>query len=124
MPTCAIIFGILLDILGIAGYVGTGAKAPTALIPAVFGTVILFFGVVAARNPSFRKHAMHGAAAIAALGAFGGGMRAFPNLPRVCQLGQGHLIAFWMQMAMFALCLVFLGLCVKSFIDARRTPLK
>ena len=122
MPTLAIFFGILLDILGIAGFVGTGSKALTALIPALFGTLILFLGILAARNPWLKKHAMHGAAALALIGALGAAARAVPHIPKVCTLEGGHLAAFWMQIAMVVLCLVFLGFCVKSFRDARKAP--
>ncbi len=88
MPTLAIFFGILLDILGIGGYVMTGAHAPTALIPAVLGTLILILGILASRNPGLRKHAMHGVAILAVLGLLGGAMRAIPNIPKICHSSQ------------------------------------
>jgi hypothetical protein len=84
MPSFAIFIGILLDILGIVGYVWTGAHAPTALIPAVIGTLILILGIVASRNPHMRKQAMHGAAILAAIGFLGGAARALPNIPKMC----------------------------------------
>ncbi len=84
MPAFAIFIGILLDILGIVGYVWTGAHSPTALIPAVIGTLILILGIVASRNPNMRKQAMHGAAILAALGFLGGAARALPNISKMC----------------------------------------
>lgn len=92
MPSFAIFIGILLDILGIAGYVWTGSHSPTALIPAVIGTLILILGIVALRNPSLRRQAMHGAAILAALGFLGGAVRALPNLSKMCASKQANVL--------------------------------
>ncbi|PWU05816.1 MAG: hypothetical protein C5B47_08450 [Verrucomicrobia bacterium] len=83
MPSFAIFIGILLDILGIAGYVWTGSHSPTALIPAVIGTLLLILGIIASRNPDMRKQAMHIAAIIAALGFLGSASRALPNISKM-----------------------------------------
>ena len=42
MYKTTILFGALLIITGLAGYLGTGSEQKTALIPAAFGIVILF----------------------------------------------------------------------------------
>ena len=50
MTRLTIGFGLALVALGIAGYFGTGAVHPTALIPAAVGLVLVVFGILA-RNP-------------------------------------------------------------------------
>jgi len=56
-------FGRLLILLGLAGYVyGTynGNASWTALIPAIFGLVLMVLGYAAAAAEGMRKHLMHG----------------------------------------------------------------
>lgn len=120
MPKLAIIFGLILDILGVASFIATGATHLTALIPSAFGTVIFLAGIVAHIRPGARKHAMHVAALFGLLGALGGlGM----GLPKIGALLAGTAqrpVAVVMQISMGLIALVFLALCVKWFIDARR----
>ena len=70
MANTTISFGVILLVLGIGGYFGSGMVSLTALIPAVFGLVLLICGVVA-RDPNKRKHAMHFAAMVGVLGFLG-----------------------------------------------------
>jgi hypothetical protein len=120
MPTLAIVFGLILDAMGLGAYLSSGAKSVTALIPAFFGTPILICGLLAKFVPGIRMHVMHVAALFGLLGTLGGlGM----GLPKAGALIAGTLerpMAVAMQIALGAVCLVFLVLCVKSFIDARR----
>lgn len=109
-----------LIVLGVGGYFGSGGVSPTALIPAAFGLVLLILGIVA-RDPAKRKHAMHGAAMIGVLGVLGtaSGMIKFVRMATGETVARPQAVVA--QAAMFVLCLVFVALCVKSFIDARRT---
>src|SRR4051812_31929578 len=71
MSTLSITCGILLIIIGIAGYaygMSSGAASPTALIPAGFGLVIAGIGAAAAAKPDFRMHLMHAAVLVALIG--------------------------------------------------------
>ena len=120
MPTLAIVFGILLDILGSATFVASGASAPTALIPSAFGTVILVCGFLAKFKPEIRKHVMHVAAVFGLVGTLGGLGMGLPKLGAVLNHTAARPLAVCSQLAMGTLCLIFLILCVKSFIDARR----
>src|SRR2546423_776405 len=77
MPKMAIVFGLLLTILGFVGYFGAkagwfaaGHASMTALIPGLFGVLLMICGIVAF-NPDLRKHAMHAAAMISLLGVIG-----------------------------------------------------
>jgi hypothetical protein len=122
MARTTIFFSIVLIALGLYGYFGSPDAEPskTALIPAAFGILLLIPGLIAL-NDRFRMHAMHAAAAVGLLGlvmAGGrGGMKIgslFSDDPNV------NKRPIMMVLAMAAVCLVFVGLCVKSFIDARR----
>ena len=120
MPNTAMFFGGLLIALGVAGYVGTGMESPTALIPAVFGLLLIIAGAIA-RNESRRKHAMHAAAMVGLLG-FLGSASALAQLPAL--LGGGEIArpaAVISRSIMAALSLLFVVLCVNSFIAARRS---
>ena len=114
MSSTTIVFGVLLTLLGLAAYFLTGASSPTALIPAIFGVLLLLLGFVARSEPA-RKHAMHAAATVALLGC-GGALFSLMRTP----VGPRSLMAVFSQAAMLVLTAVFVGLCVKSFIDVRR----
>ncbi len=120
MASTAITFGTLLILLGVVGYVATGAVSITALIPAFFGFALVVLGAVA-REESRRKHAMHAAAAVGLIG-FLGSVRGLTKLP---SLVIGDFVtrpaAIVSQSIMALLMLVFVALCVKSFIAARRS---
>lgn len=116
MAKLAIVFGILIALISPVSMVAAGRFTPTALIPAVFGVLLILVGLVALK-PNLRMHAMHGAALVALLGVLGGFGRAVPALMKE---GEKSMVAISSQLALGALCAIFLVLCVKSFIDARR----
>ena len=119
MPAVTIAYGALLIALGAGFYFGTGQESVTALIPAFFGLLVVVCGILA-RREHLLKHAMHGAAALGLLAFLGG----LPGLLRAfALLGGGEVArrnAVLEQATMALLSLVFVVLCVKSFIDARR----
>ena len=119
MRTVTITYGVLLIALGVGAWLGFGRSSMTALIPAFFGLPITILGVLAARE-NLRKHVMHAAAAIATLGFLG----SVPGLVKIIQsLGGAELArpgATAVQAVMAVLSLVFVILCVRSFIAARR----
>ncbi|MBX7244491.1 MAG: hypothetical protein K1X53_03275 [Candidatus Sumerlaeaceae bacterium] len=117
MGRVAIVFGVLLIGLGVAGFIPS--KAMTALIPAWFGLAMAICGVLALRE-SLRKHAMHAAAMVGLLGAVGAGAMGIPKLITLLSGGEvARPIAVYSQCAMFVLCVVFVVLCVRSFVAAR-----
>ena len=69
MAKVTILFGLLLIVLGVIGYVGTGWKAPTALIPTYLGIVFAILGFLARRGTQKRRMLMmHIAVTLGALG--------------------------------------------------------
>lgn len=114
MASTTIVFGLLLTILGLAGYFLTGGISMTALIPAFFGVVLLALGFLA-RAENMRKHAMHAAAAVGLIGLLG----ALASLLRA-PMATRSAMANVSQIAMVILSAVFVALCVKSFREARR----
>jgi hypothetical protein len=122
MAKITILFGIILILLGGFGYVATGSHAPTALIPCYVGALLAVLGFLAQTSDVKRRMLfMHIAVTIGLLGFLGtlkGGIvdyilmldgRQFP-----------HPAAVEEKAAMSALLLVFVILCVRSFIAARR----
>jgi fucose 4-O-acetylase-like acetyltransferase len=123
VASTTILFGVLMILLGVGGYFVTGRQSLTALIPAIPGLIWVVLGVLA-RNERLRKHAMHVAAALSALG-FIAMIRAIVTLVR-WQTGGAEPerpAAVVSQAILGVLLLVFLILCVRSFIAARRARL-
>ena len=114
MAKVTIALAVALIVLGVAGFVATGSEHYTALIPAAFGVVFAVLGFVAL-NPAARKHAMHAAAALALLGFV------FTVKGAVTLVTSGASAAAISKTIMSLLCLIFVGLCVRSFINARRS---
>jgi hypothetical protein len=110
--------GIVLIILGVGGYFGTGQTSVTALIPAFFGLAFLILGWLA-RKDQLRKHAMHLAAVLGVLGVIGGALRPVRKL--VAGESVEMTAPVLLQLTMIVLCAVFVGLCVRSFMAARRS---
>ncbi|MEM8963406.1 MAG: hypothetical protein AAGD38_18130 [Acidobacteriota bacterium] len=119
MPVITIVYGLILTLLGIGTYFGLGKPSVTALIPTFLGVPLIFCGGLA-RNEKFMKHAMHLAAVISLLG-FLGTLRVVPLL--FTWIGGGEVerpAATVSQAVVLVLSLVFLILCVRSFIAARK----
>lgn len=124
MPAISIGIGSLLTLLGVGSYVAALAgmtasgPSPTALIPAFVGIPLIICGAIVSAKPHLRKHVMHAAATIGLLGMFGAFGRAVSTIAK----DSSKISAFPVlcQLAMGLLCLVFVVLCVKSFIDARK----
>ena len=114
MAKTTIGFSLALIILGILSWVLTGRTSATALIPSGFGFALSLAGVLALLD-KHRKHALHAAAAISILGIAGSLQRALPTA-----MSSGELrIATASQLLMALVLLVFLMLCIRSFILAR-----
>lgn len=119
MAKITIGLGLVLIVLGLGGYFGTGRESWTALIPALFGLPLVLLGLIALKE-HLRKHAMHVAAVIGLLG-FAGTVKGLMKLPVLLTGGElARPAAGAVQAAMAIVCLLFVLLCVRSFIKARR----
>ncbi len=119
MANTTIGFGAVLVVIGFVGYFATGQASFTALIPAAFGFLLIAFGIMA-RNERLRKHAMHAAAVVGLLGflgSAGGVMQVFKMIGGETLDRPEAAIA---RAIMALVCLAFVALTVKSFIDARK----
>jgi TRAP-type C4-dicarboxylate transport system permease large subunit len=121
MQKVTLVFAVLLIVLGLGFYLGTGSKAPTALIPAWFGVALGFFGLLAiSPSESKRKLFMHINVTIGLLGFLAAAGRAIYALTSGKTPDQ---IALTAQLLMAGLLLIYVILCVRSFIAARRARL-
>ena len=124
MANITFTFGALLIALGLGAFVATGLHAPTSLIPAGVGVLFLLFGFMArSSDPKRRMLWMHIAVTIA-LVLF---LSTIPADIAVFKLAHGATlarpIATEEKAAMSLLCLLYVLLAVRSFINARRERL-
>ena len=119
MSRISIGFGIALVILGVAGYISTGGVSITALIPSAFGLLLVCAGIASCKE-SLRMHAMHLAVVVGVLGVLGSA-KGFISFFTFLLGGEverpGAVVS---QAIMAVLMTVFVVLCIKSFIAARR----
>ena len=119
MATTTIGFGVVLIVLGLGGYFATDMVSLTALIPAAFGLLLVVFGALALDDKR-RKLAMHIAVTVGLLG-FLGTVSGLFQLPTLLSGGAvqrpGAVVS---KSIMAVLMAVYVAMCVKSFIDARR----
>lgn len=123
MAKVTLVFAVLLVILGIGFYFGTGSQHPTALIPLWFGVALGVFGFLAiSPNEKRRKLFMHINVTIGLVGFIGAAWRALSSYGHARSLGvDPDTIALSAQAAMAGLLLIYVLMCIKSFIDARRS---
>ncbi len=117
MPSIAKWFGRLLIVVGLAGYaygMYNGNASWTALIPGIFGLVLMILGYLASSNEGMRKHLMHAAVLVALLGLLASAGRIFSKISEFTVSP-----ASLSQIAMAVICLIFIVLAVRSFIAAR-----
>jgi hypothetical protein len=122
MAKVTVLFGVLLIVLGGASFVLTGHTHYTSLIPAAFGILLVTFGSMAETPVAKRRMLfMHIAVTVGLLGF----LATSPALFQVVELFKGKLFpypaAIEEKAAMSALMLIYVLLCVRSFITARRT---
>lgn len=119
-----IICGVLLTAIGTYGYLNAEPKpdgtppSPTALIPAAIGVLLIVCGALAFRD-NLRKHVMHAAAMLGLLGFLGGFMPLIRQAVTGKEINPASPSAI-SGLSMSVICAVFVGLCVKSFRDARK----
>ncbi len=116
VSTFSVVVGVLLILAGLGGW--AAYRSPTALIPVPFGVLFVFFGILA-RKESLRRHAMHGAAAVALVG-FVPSASGLLGLPALLAGEAARPAAVVLRSTMALLCLAFLVVAIRSFVVARR----
>ncbi len=119
MAKLTIVYGVIFIVMGLYGYFGISSESITALIPTFFGIPMLILGWLGL-NEKYLKHAMHGAAVLMLLGFAGTVSGLIKFFAMLAGAETARPAAVTVQAIMAVLCLVFLILAVKSFIDARR----
>jgi hypothetical protein len=124
MAKLTIGFGILLVLLGAAGFFSTGSAHPTALIPSVIGLLFVLFGSTAnTENPKKRMLWMHISVTVALL-VF---LFMIPAAIDTIRLSRGvsfpHPPAVVEKGALALFSLIYVLFCVRSFVSARRSRL-
>ena len=122
MAPATIAIGAALVVVGLVGYYspnvggleGTPQASPTGLIPTAIGGLLILCGLIVLAAPHLRKHVMHLAAVIGLIGAIGGFM---PIVLGNLDFGKASVVA---GILMVLLCSLFVGLCVRSFVQARK----
>lgn len=122
MAKFTLVTALVLIILGVVFFIATGSQAPTALIPAYFGIVLGILGLLAKTEDSKRRMIfMHIAVTVGLLGVIFPGWRAASAfLASTHGTTMVRPLAVKEEFAMAFICLIFVLMCVRSFIAARR----
>jgi hypothetical protein len=123
MAKMTLLFAAMLIALGWLGYRGSGSQHPTALIPLWFGLALAVFGALAiSRNEKRRMLFMHVNVTIGLLGCLGAAVEAILGAMKATPAAEGaYLISAETSKTMMAfLMLMYVLLCVRSFIEARK----
>jgi hypothetical protein len=123
MAKVTLAFAALLIVLGLVSFFGTGSQHPTALIPTWFGLALGVFGFLAiSPSEARRKLFLPINVTIGLLGFLGAAWRALQSYGHARSEGVApDAIALGAQVTMAGLLLIYVAMCVKSFIDARRS---
>jgi len=118
-----IIFAVLLIALGLVGFFSTGSIHYTALIPTWFGIALGVFGILAISPSETRRRLfMHINVTIGLLGLIGAAVEAGRGYAGAIAKGLApDSIALAAKLVMVALLLIYVILCVRSFIQVRRS---
>ena len=124
MAKVTLLFAILLVALGLTGWVGSGQVYPTALIPLWFGLALGIFGILAiSPSEKRRKLFMHVNVTIGLVGFIGALVEGIRGYGKPMAGSEHFLIsAEASKLTMAALLLIYVLLCVRSFINARKKP--
>jgi len=123
MAKVTLVFAVLLIALGLVGFLGTGSLHPTALIPTWIGLALGIGGLLAiSPSESRRKLFMHINVTIGLLGFLGGAAEAVRGYLHATSAGiEPNFTALASKLALAGLMFIYVLLCVRSFIAARRT---
>lgn len=107
----SLINGLVLIAFGLWGYVGSDSPSPTALIPVVFGVVLLAMNYGVWKKNKIIAHVAVGFTLLILIGL---------AMPLQGAIGRGDSLAIFRVSTMIVVTLIALLVFVKSFIDVRR----
>jgi TRAP-type C4-dicarboxylate transport system permease small subunit len=120
MAKLTMVFGGLLIVVSLGFWIAMGRAESAALHPAGLGVLLVLFGALAnTENPKRRMLWMHLAVTVGVLGFLITGVNATVQIAKGT-VAEGNPLKFDERVAAALICLVFVGLCVRSFIAARR----
>ena len=102
--------GIALILLGVAAYAISDFASVTALIPAVFGILVVGLGLLG-RDEQYRRIALYAIGALAILGVLGS-LRVVPDV-----IAQEWTVGTISQGIMIVLSLTLLGIVARDVLD-------
>ncbi len=121
MAKVTLVFAVVFIALGLVGFISTGSAHYTALIPAVLGLLLGIFGVLSlSPDAGRRKLFMHINVTLGLLGFLGTAMGLIQWFQMLAGAATKNPPATESKAAMAILCLIYVALCVRSFIAARR----
>ena len=124
MAKVTLVFAVLFIALGLVGFIGTGSQHPTALIPAALGLLLGIFGALSfSPDAKRRKLFMHINVTLGLLGFLGTIMGLIQWFQMLAGAPVKNLPATESKAIMAILCLIYVALCVRSFIAARKARL-
>jgi hypothetical protein len=124
MAKVTLVFAILFIALGLVGFFATGSAHPTALIPTWLGVLLGIFGALSfSPDAGRRKLFMHINVTLGLLGFLGTIMGLLQWFQMLGGAAVSNPPATEAKAAMAFLCLIYVILCIRSFIAARRARL-
>jgi hypothetical protein len=113
-------FGVLLAAVSLGFWISTGRTEMAALHPAGVGVLLILCGALAnTENPKKRMLWMHIAVTFGLIGFLITGIRAAIELAKGTAMSINPM-GFEERVVVALICLVYVALCVRSFIAARR----
>jgi hypothetical protein len=124
MAKVTLVFAALFIALGLIGFIGTGSVHYTALIPAALGLLLGIFGALSfSPDAGRRKLFMHINVTLGLLGFLGTVMGLIQWFQMLAGAALKNPPATESKAVMALLCLIYVALCVRSFIAARKARL-
>ena len=121
MPATTIAAGSLLIVIGVVGSAVAASMVDEwwyAAIPALIGLILVVCGKVGSRGKTARIIAMHLAPIVAVVGIIGSFM---PSGLNFSSPGSVAFVSSIFRLLTILVCSVFVILCVRSFVSARRS---
>ena len=122
MAKLTMFFGVLLIVISVGFWMATGRAEIAALHPAGVGLILLVSGALAnSEDAKKRMLWMHIAVTFGLIGFLITGIRAAVTAAHGAAAIAANQLAFDERVVVALICLIFVILCVRSFIAARRS---